>query len=588
MRKFEVSMKKLISLILTIALVFTMAVPALAVNVAEYTFTAEVNGGATANVTVGDTVTVTLTLTKGDEALIDLYMFQDYVTFDTAYAEIVEDSIVAGVTVDSAYYRDYSSDDLGYVYAQRSTRDLLYNVANDTVLVTFDLKILKAGTITIGHDTTEVIDEFGTAQTVATVDAVITATSSSGSSVVVGGVTEEETETAVAYLDGNEVALMEIAEVDGIMTAYIDSAELAKEMYYAESGSDLVVTVDAEEVAVVFTLYDLELMQDGNINLLVIADGVEYYLRIASVDTEPVWDELSVVDSKLVPVTVTITRPDLGSLSLIDGVSITTPVDIELMAEQNGELSEMYDFSLYLYCTVELTAAEYAMATTALAVDGDQYHVPTKVYEEDGKYYAEIHSHSNGMFVLIYNEESYADADGQWYEDTVNEMGSRKIVNGKSDDAFAGSDNITRAEFAAILVRALGYSDVGTSDFSDVSDTDWYAGAVGKAYELGLVTGRTDGTFDPNAAITREEAMAMIMRAAAISELDSTFSTDLSAFTDTTSISDWALESVQFNVSNGLIVGSDGLLRPSDTITRAETATVVLRLLRNSDLVDVR
>ncbi|MPM90423.1 hypothetical protein SDC9_137544 [bioreactor metagenome] len=59
-------------------------------------------------------------------------------------------------------------------------------------------------------------------------------------------------------------------------------------------------------------------------------------------------------------------------------------------------------------------------------------------------------------------------------------------------------------------------------------------------------------------------------------------------FYDRNEVSGWAEEAVHFNVANGLIVGSNGLLRPNDTITRAECATVVLRLLQNGGLIDIR
>ncbi len=168
------------------------------------------------------------------------------------------------------------------------------------------------------------------------------------------------------------------------------------------------------------------------------------------------------------------------------------------------------------------------------------------------------------------------------------EMADRRIVFGIGDDLFEGERAVTRAEFAAILVRGLGFSDVGTSDFPDVADSDWFAGAVGRAYELGLIYGRDDGNFDPNAAITREEAMAMITRSSVVAEYDGVDGETITGFDDVDDISAWAMSDVEYNISNNLIYGYDGLIRPTDTITRAETAAVILRLLRVADLVDVR
>ena len=176
-----------------------------------------------------------------------------------------------------------------------------------------------------------------------------------------------------------------------------------------------------------------------------------------------------------------------------------------------------------------------------------------------------------------------------WYEAIVNEMASRKIVNGRSDASFEGDAPITRAEFAAIIIRALGLPGDGAESFADVADTDWFAGVVGKAQEYGIVSGKGEGIFEPNALITREEAMTMIARAAKIARLPESTPVDLATFVDADKISGWATEFVQFNVDNSLIVGNEAKeLAPNATITRAETATVVLRLLRNAQLVDLR
>lgn len=166
-------------------------------------------------------------------------------------------------------------------------------------------------------------------------------------------------------------------------------------------------------------------------------------------------------------------------------------------------------------------------------------------------------------------------------------MASRKIVSGKYEGVFEGDASITRGEFSAILVRALGLPSNGESRFDNVLSTDWFYGAVGTASEYGVVNGKGDGKFEPNGNVTRQEAMVMIQRAAMLTEFSSD-NVSVQGFTDLEQVSAWALETVNFNVANGLIVGSNGVLRPNDTITRTECATVVLRLLQKAQMVDVR
>ena len=98
-------------------------------------------------------------------------------------------------------------------------------------------------------------------------------------------------------------------------------------------------------------------------------------------------------------------------------------------------------------------------------------------------------------------------------EDVAKEMAGRQIMCGIGNSTFAGDREITRAEFAAIMVRALGLPAKDISAFSDVAKEAWYNGAVAAASKYGIVSGRGGNTFDPLAKITREEAMQMVFNA---------------------------------------------------------------------------
>ena len=80
----------------------------------------------------------------------------------------------------------------------------------------------------------------------------------------------------------------------------------------------------------------------------------------------------------------------------------------------------------------------------------------------------------------------------------------------------------------------------------------------------------------------------MVARAAKVAELNGVTTADLSKFSDAATVGAWAREYVTYNVANGLIVGNNGYLKPNADISRAETATVILRLLQKAELVDVR
>ncbi|MPM09263.1 hypothetical protein SDC9_55579 [bioreactor metagenome] len=162
--------------------------------------------------------------------------------------------------------------------------------------------------------------------------------------------------------------------------------------------------------------------------------------------------------------------------------------------------------------------------TTAVVIeaDGTQRHVPTEVYSENGKWYARINAMTNSTYALIQNSVNFTDTTGGWYDALVTEMASREIISGIGDNMFAGERAITRAEFAAIIVRALGLPADGTAAFTDVVSNAWYYGAVGTGFKYGIVGGKGDRIFDPSANITREEAMVMVARAAKLCGMDTT------------------------------------------------------------------
>ena len=161
------------------------------------------------------------------------------------------------------------------------------------------------------------------------------------------------------------------------------------------------------------------------------------------------------------------------------------------------------------------------------------------------------------------------------------------IVSGVSQSSFEPDRSITRAEFSAIIVRALGLAPgKGATEFTDVSSSAWYAGYVETAYAYGLITGYDAETFGPDDCITREQAMTMIARAMKITELSAELTADINTFNDASEISSYAQEGVTACVSAGVVNGRDkNTIAPKAEITRAEIAVIVQRLLKKSALI---
>ena len=169
-----------------------------------------------------------------------------------------------------------------------------------------------------------------------------------------------------------------------------------------------------------------------------------------------------------------------------------------------------------------------------------------------------------------------------WFYDPVCYVYSQGLMTGTSATTFEPNTSLSRAMLVAVLHRLEGNPQASAGDFTDVADGDWYAQAVNWAASVGVVNGMGDGTFQPNAAITREQMAAILRNYAAYKGMDVTATGDLTHYSDANSISAWAKDSVEWAVGSGLIGGyEDSTLRPQGTTTRAEVASVLQRYLAN-------
>ena len=108
--------------------------------------------------------------------------------------------------------------------------------------------------------------------------------------------------------------------------------------------------------------------------------------------------------------------------------------------------------------------------------------------------------------------ENLSDIQGHWAEKQINKWLRQNLVGGYGDGTFQPDRNLTRAEFAAMVNRAFGYTQKTAFEFTDVLPEDWYAADIAQAVATGYINGYPDGTFRPNQAITRQEAAAILTK----------------------------------------------------------------------------
>ena len=174
---------------------------------------------------------------------------------------------------------------------------------------------------------------------------------------------------------------------------------------------------------------------------------------------------------------------------------------------------------------------------------------------------------------------SYQDvAPTAWYAEAVDYVTANGLMNGVGNNCFGPDQNLTRAMLTAILYRASGSPEVsGSNPFSDVPANTWYTDAVIWANANGVVLG-FGSDFRPDENVTREQIAAMLMRYAEFRGWDVSQRAPLDGYSDQDSVSDWAVESMQWAVAASLINGrGNDTLAPQASATRAEIAMILQR-----------
>ena len=166
-----------------------------------------------------------------------------------------------------------------------------------------------------------------------------------------------------------------------------------------------------------------------------------------------------------------------------------------------------------------------------------------------------------------------------WYAEAVSAAVDNGLLYGKSATIIDPNGDMTRAEMAAIINRSFGcYAKADISKYKDVSKDKWYFEDVAMAVQMGTYNGRSNTAMAPDAPITRQEAMTVVARALEL-DYDSYSKTDLSAFSDRSEISNWALPYVRAMVGADYIHGRGKVLAPLDNITRAEFAQIFANII---------
>lgn len=427
-----------------------------------------------------------------------------------------------------------------------------------------------------------------------------TTTSTLSSSVTVNGQKENAGKETTQTIDGKVQTVLAVdttvlsKKIENVLKSKTDSAQNVVSLVISNTDNSTVqLTGDI-----------VKKMETEDFNLSINKDKVEYKIPASEITIDKVAGILGIEskDLKDIDIEVKINKVSNEVLAKYNEIAkkfenefIVAPVDFEIVAKTTGtdgkvRKTTVSKFSDYVERVLELpTTVDPSKITTGIVfnADGTYAHIPTAVFQKDGKWYAKLNSLTNSTYSVIYNPITVDAVKGHWSEKTVNDMASRLIlIDYKNFDA---NEAVTRAEFADYIVRSLGlYREDVTSQttFKDVTVSSENSKSIQIASDWGIISGYADDTFKANSTITREESMVMYARAMKIAKISENKVNKLATYTDNAEVAKWATSSVERTVDAGIFNGKgNGILAPKGTLTQAEALTAIRNLLVKAELI---
>ncbi|CAI6064978.1 cadherin-like beta sandwich domain-containing protein [Cohnella sp. JJ-181] len=401
----------------------------------------------------------------------------------------------------------------------------------------------------------------------------------------------------------NRVAKGKKTEENGIQVLRISFVKDELNKLLASGSDKPIIKINAgtgiDRIVTGLTADLVKSMQQKEAVLHIDAGSSIYTLPASALNIAQIENTFAPDDLANVAVTIDIKHPGedeqeaIGKRAAKSGASVIgTPTDFSVTYTYNGKTIAADRFSQYVERAIELPAGDAGKVTTGVRIleDGSLYHVPTFVKKDGDRDLAVMNSFTNSVYALIVNKASFKDAAGRWSQQAIEDLASRTILTGTGAGTFEPARSVTRAEFAAMIVRALGLPAKTDGVYKDVKAADWYAPFVSAAKSYGLISGYPDGTFRPKQTITRAEAVAIVGKAWTLAgqaaAVESEATAALAGIPDNGDIPVWVRPAFGSAFKLGLISGyEDGGVKPLRTVTREETAAMLRNLLIRSKLI---
>ncbi|HSO59075.1 MAG TPA: S-layer homology domain-containing protein, partial [Paenisporosarcina sp.] len=319
-------------------------------------------------------------------------------------------------------------------------------------------------------------------------------------------------------------------------------------------------------------------------------DEASYKLPASEIDISDLAKQLGVAESDVqITISVNVVKSPSTKAKVVSDV-----VEFHLEAVAGDKKVTITDFGSFV--EREIVGKNEFDPKISVAVKFNQDGTFTSLPTLFNGNVATVKSLTNSTYAIVEQNKTFPDVDNKnWAEESIEKLASKYIIAGKANGTYAPAEDITRAEFTVLLVRALGLpAKEYDNSFSDVKGSEWFNtnGELMAAVQYGLVVGKDDGTFAPYEKLTRTQAAVMIARAMELkflnfdpANLDS--AQKLTEFKDANKFSNRSKLGIEAVYQAGIMAGKkNGTFDPYGYTKRDQMAKILAAFLEKSKLID--
>lgn len=373
-----------------------------------------------------------------------------------------------------------------------------------------------------------------------------------------------------------------------------NASEVAKAIQDAKDFKNLEITLsnNAQNVTLPPAVLKAIIEKNKQATIDVKTAAGSYSLPASQINLADLATELGgTIDDVNITITVTVGKDDKNVIGKNKLTAVSDVVEFKVEVDVKGKKKELKTFKAYVDRTIKGKKEFNADNSVALRLeeDGGFTALPTYFTKDEAK----VKSMTNSEYVVVENEQTFTDLSTAWNKEQIEKLASKYIVQGRPDGSFGPYASTTRVQLAVLLTRALGLSTDAAynNSFKDVKGNEWFVPEVTAAVNAGIIQGKVDGSFDPNAPVTRAQAAVMINRALEYvsydkeAELNKTLKVE--QFKDQSKILEWSRKDIETLLQAGIMEGlPNGNFDPYAQTSRSQMVKILDEALKTLKFIN--